>query len=51
MGVFHTTFSSLVVKITKFQGNYIDFRKRDMIPSAVAGNKKPWNRQWSRDSY
>jgi hypothetical protein len=32
-----------VVKITKFQGKYIDFLKRDMIPSAVAGNKKPWS--------
>jgi hypothetical protein len=40
LGVFHTTFCMHVVKITEFQGNYIDFRKQDMIPSAFAGKRK-----------
>jgi hypothetical protein len=40
IGVFRTTFCMHVVKITKFLGIYIDFRKRDMIPSAFEGQIK-----------
>ena len=40
MSVTRRPSSIFVVKITKFQANYIDFRKRDMIPSPVAGKQK-----------
>jgi hypothetical protein len=42
MGVFHTTFVYDKIKISqKYPGFYRSLRKREFLPSSVAGNKKP----------
>ena len=60
MGVFHTTLLGLieillglnrsivsfVIKTSQIPGNYIDIRKRDMIPSPAAGKKRSPRLSW-----